>query len=123
MNCYKKARKEANLTQAELSAKIHVSQGSISQWETGATCPDVKTLIQLADLYGISLDSLVGRERPDDAAKSLSISIRIETQTESQLISDFRELTEDNKQSILKNVRFLLSEQVEEKGRAGATAG
>ncbi len=55
-------RKAAGLTQAELAQKINYSDKSVSKWESGGGVPDVYILMQLADLYGVSLDTLVGKQ-------------------------------------------------------------
>ena len=52
-------RKAAGLTQAELAEKINYSDKSVSKWESGNGTPDVYTLMQLAALYGVSLNALV----------------------------------------------------------------
>lgn len=57
-------RKAAGLTQAELAEKINYSDKSVSKWESGNGIPDVYTLIQLAELFGITLNDLVGEETP-----------------------------------------------------------
>ena len=57
-------RKAAGLTQAELAEKINYSDKSISKWESGNGVPDVYTLMQLAELYKVTLNDLVGEERP-----------------------------------------------------------
>ena len=61
MNVFKEARKRKGLSQKELGEIIHVSQGSISQWEIGKTTPDLKTIVRLANLYGTTTDYLLGR--------------------------------------------------------------
>ena len=61
-------RTAAGPTQAELAQKINYSDKSISKWELGGGIPDVYILMQLADLYGVSLDALVGKEEPQKLA-------------------------------------------------------
>jgi len=56
-------RKAAGYTQAELAEKINYSDKSVSKWESGNGIPDVYTLMQLAELYGVTLDAFVS----DDA--------------------------------------------------------
>ena len=51
-------RKEKGLTQAKFADMIHVTQGAISQWETGRTSPDVQQMFILADFFGISIEEL-----------------------------------------------------------------
>ena len=57
-------RKEAGLTQAELAEKINYSDKSVSKWESGNGVPDVYTLMQMAELYGVTLNDLVGEGTP-----------------------------------------------------------
>ena len=51
-------RKRAGLTQAELALKLNYTDKAVSKWERGESVPDLLTLIQLAELFGISLDTL-----------------------------------------------------------------
>ena len=57
-------RKAAGLTQAELAEKINYSDKSVSKWESGNGIPDVYTLMQLANLYGVTLNAFVDEETP-----------------------------------------------------------
>ena len=57
-------RKAAGFTQAELAEKINYSDKSVSKWESGNGVPDIYTLMQLAQLYGVSVDVLIGEEKP-----------------------------------------------------------
>ena len=62
--CYRKA---AGLTQAELAEKINYSDKSVSKWESGNGVPDIYILIELAQLFGITVDELIsdsGKKRP-----------------------------------------------------------
>lgn len=52
-------RKRAGMTQAELAQKLNYTDKAVSKWERGESTPDLLTLIQLAELYGISMDELV----------------------------------------------------------------
>ena len=61
-------RKAAGLTQAELAEKINYSDKSVSKWESGNGIPDVYTLIQIARVFGVSLNELVGEEMPTPKA-------------------------------------------------------
>ena len=52
-------RKEKNLSQDDLAERIFVSRQSISNWERGATYPDIQNLLLLAQVFEVSLDQLV----------------------------------------------------------------
>jgi transcriptional regulator with XRE-family HTH domain len=62
-------RKEAGLTQAELAEKINYSDKSVSKWESANGAPDVYTLMQLAELYGVTLNDLVRADEPEKKEK------------------------------------------------------
>ncbi|WP_215660712.1 helix-turn-helix domain-containing protein [Secundilactobacillus kimchicus] len=54
-----RARNNQQLTQLEVAQRLHVSRQTISNWETGRSYPDIASLLSLADLYRLSLDSLL----------------------------------------------------------------
>ncbi len=55
----RKARNESGMTQGQVAEKILVSRVTLSHWENGKSLPDIASLINLSELYGISLDELV----------------------------------------------------------------
>ena len=52
-------RRGKEWTQAELAEKINYSDKSVSKWERGDGLPDLKVLIRLADLFGVTLECFV----------------------------------------------------------------
>ena len=58
-------RKASGWTQAELAEKINYSDKSVSKWESGNGVPDLYILLRLAELYGVTLNDLVGGETPE----------------------------------------------------------
>ncbi|WP_315074409.1 helix-turn-helix transcriptional regulator [uncultured Clostridium sp.] len=54
-------RKEADLTQEELSAKLKISRSAYSHYEGGTHEPPLVVLNLLADFYDVSTDFLLGR--------------------------------------------------------------
>ena len=51
-----------NMTQMELAEKLNYSDKTISKWERGESSPDISVLVEIADLFGVTLDFLVKRE-------------------------------------------------------------
>ena len=64
-----KLRQQHSYSQEELAQQLHVARQTISKWETGQVVPELTSLMDLCDLYGLSLDRLV---RHDDCAPSLT---------------------------------------------------
>lgn len=54
-----KFRKEQEMTQDQLAERLHVTRQAVSNWETGKTQPDVETLEQLAECFGVSVEMLI----------------------------------------------------------------
>ena len=53
------ARKARGLSQADAAERLNVSRQAISRWETGVGTPSLDSLIQMSQLYGVSLNELV----------------------------------------------------------------
>ena len=51
-----------NYTQEEIAEKIDISRQAYAKWESGVTIPDVEKCNLLADIYGVTLDSLMNSE-------------------------------------------------------------
>ncbi len=52
-------RKHNNMTQLGLAEKLNYSDKAVSKWERGESVPDVLTLVQLADLFDITVNELL----------------------------------------------------------------
>lgn len=51
-----KARKRINLSQAELAKQVIISPQAVGKWERGESMPDLLTLNQLAEIFGLDLN-------------------------------------------------------------------
>lgn len=56
-------RREKGLTQELLAERFYVSSRTVSRWETGSNLPDIGTLIELADFYGVDIREIIDGER------------------------------------------------------------
>ena len=52
-------RKQSGLTQAGLAERLNYSDKAVSKWERGESVPDVITLVQLAEQFGITVNDLL----------------------------------------------------------------
>lgn len=57
-----KNRKRLGLTQDQLAEKLGVTAQAVSKWENDQSCPDISVIPQLADIFGITTDELLGRQ-------------------------------------------------------------
>lgn len=60
-NLFKLYRKRAGYSQTEAAQALHVTASAVSSWESGRYTPDPQNLKNLADLYGVTIDHLLGR--------------------------------------------------------------
>ncbi|WP_411167836.1 helix-turn-helix domain-containing protein [Clostridium sp. MB05] len=67
-------RNNNRLSQEELAEKLGVSRQAISKWELGQSIPDLKKLIAIAELYNVTIDSLVKDSDEFDILQSNEIS-------------------------------------------------
>lgn len=65
----KEARRDAGMSQEELSVKIGVSRSAVAKWETDKGLPDIQNLKTIAAILNISLDYLL------DDGKKLELSV------------------------------------------------
>lgn len=54
-------RKESRLSQEEVAEQLNVSRQTISNWENGTAQPALDKAVELAYLFDVSLDELVGK--------------------------------------------------------------
>ena len=68
-------RNQSGMTQNELASKIGVTGQTILNWENGIYEPKIAQLIALSNLFGVSIDYLVGKKNNektvDDICKEL----------------------------------------------------
>lgn len=80
---------------ADLEKELGLSSKSISSWEHHQ--PKVQSLVAVADYFNVSVDYLLDRESAY-------------TEEETALIAKFRRLTASQRENILNNIDFLLSQ-------------
>ena len=65
-------RKKMNFSQEELTEKVNVTRQTISKWELGETCPDIKQAKKLSKIFSISLDEMVGNDISEVVVEKVS---------------------------------------------------
>lgn len=57
-------RKNADMTQSDLAERLNVTRQAVSKYEIGDSFPDVSILVLMADVFGVTLDELIGAGEP-----------------------------------------------------------
>ena len=60
-----KLRNEKGLTQRQLADELHISDKTVSKWETGMGCPDISLLGDLCKYFNVSMEGIIGEEGID----------------------------------------------------------
>lgn len=80
-------RKQNGYSQEQLADKIGIARQTISKWETGQAVPELNGLIQLSNLYGVTIDSMVKESDACNLSLSKSESMDIQKLTEFLLVA------------------------------------
>ena len=84
-------RKIQNLTQAALAEKLGITDRAVSKWERGKGLPDVSIMLDLCEIFGITVNELLCGER---------ISMENSNQKNEQLLLDMAEALEQKNKTI-----------------------
>lgn len=69
-------RKLKNMTQEDLAVHLNVSSQAVSKWENDLSIPDLPLLIEMADLFQVSLDELVCQKENTEIVKVVEEPLR-----------------------------------------------
>ena len=56
-------REENRLTQSELAKRLGITRSSVNAWEMGISVPSTQYIVELAMLYRVSTDYLLGQDK------------------------------------------------------------
>ncbi len=104
MQRLKECRLKANLTQQYVALTLGIKPPSVSNWESGKTQPTMDNLIELARLYNVTTDYLLGIS--DSAVAENEKGTADEEEKEEMLLRGFRALPDEIKNEILDYVKF-----------------
>lgn len=89
-------RKQKRISQTELAKILHVSQQTITAWETGKAEPSSSAVSNLADYFNVTTDYLLGRPEKQTESRQQTISKAIDT----AMANDGKELDQHDKDVI-----------------------
>ncbi len=78
-------RKSKGMTQEELAEQLSVSRQAVAKWESGMAYPDIMNLVQLSDLFHITVDYLVKENECVKTPENL-----LESDTDLEALISFR---------------------------------
>ncbi len=99
-------RVERGIYQKQLAVYLHVSVGTISNYENGIHSPDLKTLCKLANYFNVSADYLLDRTQYVSPIDNLNREL-VDRYTASDIMNSIIELTPESQQDLVKYLTML----------------
>jgi len=88
----KELRETAGYSQSALAKKLNVTRSSVNAWEMGISTPTTQYIVELAKVFKVSTDYLLGIE------KGLQLNLEGLSTTETQILYGIIDYFRDNKQ-------------------------
>ena len=104
MKRLKELREAKHLSQQHLGMKLNVSQAMISKYELGSAQPDYQMLKKIANFFNVTTDYLL-----ENSDSKIAISTSL-SETEKELIYDFKRLDQTQKEKAQAYIKGLLQE-------------
>ena len=99
-------RKKKKLTQKELGALLNLSSGTVSNYENGVHCPDLEMLVQMADVFEVTTDFMLGRTDYQCTPEVLSEYL-IKDRTVRDIANTILTLDQKSQDAVLQYIDFL----------------
>ena len=111
-NRIRELRQQMNLTQQELAIKSKIGYRTISDYERGVSTPDAESLKNLANVFKVSVDYLLGNTDNPNAVK-LKVANQDGTITgiEYELLNKVKGFTTDDLEKVLDYVDYIKSKK------------
>ena len=109
-------RRQTHLTQQEVANHLQIHRTTYTKYETGVVAPDRQALVTLAQLFNVSVDTLLGCETPvvEDLAEGTGELVRLSLQ-EKMLIQMYRQLTYPEQQTLQKQIQSAFNQKSKKK--------
>lgn len=109
MRNLKKLRLDRGYTQEELGRLLNVQKSAISKYERGAVLPPGDVLLRLADIFGVSVDELLGHTPPAPADTVTPEFLETLDPSTRRIFDLFEQLPEDKRQEALHYIEYIIA--------------
>lgn len=73
--------------QEDIAEQLGVTKQTISNWEKGKRTPDIDSLIELANIYQVTLDTLTGSDKRNECIEILNIVSNMNVDKRNKLLN------------------------------------
>lgn len=106
----KELRKKYNVFQKEIAEYLQVSQGNISDMETGRIEPDVYKIVKIAEFFNITTDELLGKDTLRE--KTFTAKQITYNPDELELLNAYRCLDDIEKETAIEILKVMIKSKV-----------
>lgn len=114
-------RKELQLTQNDIKSACGISSGALSEIENGNRTPSIALFHALSEVLSCSMDWLATGKIPNEKGGIIFASEEINL--ESEFLTGFRQLTQDDQQELLDILKIKLKKRSSSSSGANRDAG
>lgn len=100
-------RRSCGLTQQAMADRLQIHRTTYTKYETGRATPDQQGLVRLAEIFGVSVDCLLGRCSDEGVADAEGEAVALSAE-ERALVQLFRRLTKEQQKALLTTVKATL---------------
>ena len=116
-------RKELQLTQNDIKSACGISSGALSEIENGNRTPSIVLFHALSEVLNCSMDWLATGKTPNEKGETIFASEEITLELESEFLSGFRQLAQDDQQELLDILEIKLKRRSSSSSGANRDAG
>lgn len=104
-------RKNADMTQSDLAERLNVTRQAVSKYEIGDSFPDVTILVTMAEIFGVSVDELIGAGSPTAGEAAILNSLAQGKEPDTATLEDVASLAVWLKPSAVERLTVNLAKQ------------
>ena len=104
-------RKNADMTQSDLAERLNVTRQAVSKYEIGDSFPDVTILVTMAEVFGVSVDELIGAGSPTAGEAAILNSLAQGKEPDTATLEDVASLAVWLKPSAVERLTVNLAKQ------------
>lgn len=93
-------RRACGLTQQAVADRLQIHRTTYTKYETGRATPDQQGLVRLAEIFGVSVDCLLGHCSDNHVADTAGETVSLSAE-EQALVQLFRRLNEEQRKELL----------------------
>lgn len=108
-NILKMLREKQGYTQKQLADVLHVSKNSVSHYELGICMPSIDVIINMADIFDVSIDYLLGRSNVNLSKRLLEKPIDKKT-TAGNLLESVLRLDKEHRIDLMKLLHYIVKD-------------